>query len=327
MKTIKIKPKVKSFNPASNLKDLSEFTDSINETVAGKTLKKLPVNKVHSRPQVRTVFENIDELAKSMAEGQLSPICVARDGEDSYVILQGERRWLAAKKAGLKEIEAIVTDLPKDDSERIFGQLTENIQRDNMKLCDLIDSIGSLIKQGFNQTEIARKLGKDRTYISRLAGLVKSTPLILQLIKDNSVSDPQTAQILNTILAKCPDAESKILALKDSLGLITRQAAQSLLSKIENQLNQKTEIPQKAKFFEDSIKKKDIPKGFTKFPASQPVQIQVHYLAEDGKIHSGFLLPRLVATDPAFVCILTNTLNVISVPASCVQLTGLELLA
>ena len=155
-------------------------------------------------PQVRTVIENIDELAESMKSGQLIPITVIKGENNKYVVLQGERRWLAAKKAGLETVEAIVVDAPVSDSERIFGQLTENIQRDNMKLQDLIQSIRQLIRNGFNQTEIACSFGQRQNFISRIAALASSKEEVLKLIADCAVNDAQTAQILNNICEKAP---------------------------------------------------------------------------------------------------------------------------
>lgn len=73
-----------------------------------------------------------------------------------------------------------------------------------MKLQDLIQSISQLIQNGFNQTEIAARLGKDRTYISRIAALASSKKEVLKLIVDCAVNDAQTAQILNNICEKAP---------------------------------------------------------------------------------------------------------------------------
>ncbi|MFQ8599132.1 ParB N-terminal domain-containing protein, partial [Parasutterella sp.] len=129
MKTFKVtKAKTQTFKP-TNIKSLTEFNGAIAAGVNGKVLTKLPVESIEVRPQVRTVIENIDELAESMKSGQLMPITVIKGENNKYVVLQGERRWLAAKKAGLETVEAIVVDAPVSDSERIFGQLTENIQR------------------------------------------------------------------------------------------------------------------------------------------------------------------------------------------------------
>ena len=199
MKTFKVtKTKTQTFKP-TNIKSLTEFNGAIAAGVNGKVLTKLPVESIAAKPQVRTVIENLYELPESMKRGQLTPITVIKGENNKYVVLQGERRWLAAKKAGLETVEAIVVDAPVSDSERIFGQLTENIQRDNMKLQDLIQSISQLIRNGFNQTEIAARLGKDRTYISRIAALASSKEEVLKLIADCAVNDAQTAQILNNI--------------------------------------------------------------------------------------------------------------------------------
>ena len=89
-----------------------KVTKTKTQTFNGKVLTKLPVESIEAKPQVRTVIENIDELAESMKSGQLIPITVIKGENNKYVVLQGERRWLAAKKAGLETVEAIVVDAP-----------------------------------------------------------------------------------------------------------------------------------------------------------------------------------------------------------------------
>ena len=99
MKTFKInKPKTQSFNP-KNIKSLTDFSSSVEPNkVNGKTLKTIPLDQIDAKPQVRTVMENIGELAESMKSGQLLPISVAKSENGNYVILQGERRCLAANQ-------------------------------------------------------------------------------------------------------------------------------------------------------------------------------------------------------------------------------------
>ena len=78
MKTFKVtKTKTQTFKP-TNIKSLTEFNGAIAAGVNGKVLTKLPVESIEAKPQVRTVIENIDELAESMKSGQLIPITVIK---------------------------------------------------------------------------------------------------------------------------------------------------------------------------------------------------------------------------------------------------------
>ena len=137
----------------------------------------------------------------------------------------------------METVEAIVVDAPVSDSERIFGQLTENIQRDNMKLQDLIQSISQLIQNGFNQTEIAARLGKDRTYISRIAALASSKEEVLKLITDCAVNDAQTAGSEPAILADVP---KRLKAVHDFMSLPEAESLAAANKRIENILKKNT---------------------------------------------------------------------------------------
>lgn len=325
MKTFKVtKAKTQTFKP-TNIKSLTEFNGAIAAGVNGKVLTKLPVESIEVRPQVRTVIENIDELAESMKSGQLMPITVIKGENNKYVVLQGERRWLAAKKAGLETVEAIVVDAPVSDSERIFGQLTENIQRDNMKLQDLIQSISQLIQNGFNQTEIAARLGKDRTYISRIAALASSKKEVLKLIVDCAVNDAQTAQILNNICEKSTNIAKDLEACEDKDGLISRGSAQAVLDRLQKIVPQK---PKKVVAFEDRLKKKDFPRGYRRVPAGKALGIQVEFLDEAGEKVSGNLLPRLLSDRHDEVCVLCeDNKTVVAVPVDKIRIRMIDELA
>ena len=319
MKTFKLnKPKTKTFSP-QKIKTIVAFSETVAAGVNGKVLTNISVEDIEVKPQVRTVIENIDELAESMKSGQLLPITVIKSDGGKYVILQGERRWLAAKKAGLKTIEAIVVEPPASEDERIFGQLTENIQRENMKLGDLISSIAELIKLGHSQTAIAERLGKDRTYISRIGALSDAHEAVLELIRKGKVNDPQTAQILNSVCAKSSNLEKDLALCQDKEGQISRSSAQTVLEKLQSEPS--TRAHKKVVAFEDRFKKKQIPSGFHKISASKPLNIQVEYLDENGLTLCGHLLPRLISDNPGEVCVLSeDKKNVISVPIEKVSL-------
>lgn len=325
MKTFKVnKPKTQTYKP-SGIKSLTDFNGVLNAGVNGKVLTKIPVKDISVRPQVRTVIENIEELAESMKTGQLMPISVTKNDDGKYTVLQGERRWLAAQKAGLEFIEAIVVDAPASEPDRIFGQLTENIQRDNMKLQDLISSIDDLVKAGFSQTQIAARLGKDRTYISRIAALASAHAEVLELVSNSSVNDAQTAQILNNICELSKDIKKDLASCKGKDGIISRGNALAVLERLQAKKIQKVK---KVVALEDRLKKKDIPGGFHKVSAAKPLNIAVEYEDENGNKCFGSLLPRLLSDQPGKVCILSaDGKSVLSLPTDRIKLKTINELA
>ena len=87
----------------NSLTSLSQLGQVIHDkSEKGKAFQTLAVDRIYSKAQPRTVFENLEELAESLKElGQQQPIVVSPDNKGYYVIEQGERRWRAAKLAGL----------------------------------------------------------------------------------------------------------------------------------------------------------------------------------------------------------------------------------
>lgn len=194
-----------------------------------------------------------------------------------------------------------------------------------MKLQDLIQSIRQLIRNGFNQTEIAARLGKDRTYISRIAALASSKEEVLKLIADCAVNDAQTAQILNNICEKSTNIAKDLEACKDKDGLISRGSAQAVLDRLQKIVPQK---PKKVVAFEDRLKKKDFPKGYRRVPAGKALGIQVEFLDETGEKVSGNLLPRLLSDRHDEVCVLReDNKTVIAVSVDKIKIKMIDELA
>ena len=194
-----------------------------------------------------------------------------------------------------------------------------------MKLQDLIQSISQLIQNGFNQTEIAARLGKDRTYISRIAALASSKEEVLKLIVDCAVNDAQTAQILNNICEKSTNIAKDLEACKDKDGLISRGSAQAVLDRLQKIVPQK---PKKVVAFEDRLKKKDFPRGYRRVPAGKALGIQVEFLDEAGEKVSGNLLPRLLSDRHDEVCVLReDNKTVVAVPVDKIRIRMIDELA
>ena len=221
------------WNQIGSLKDLrKDFID----TPKGKQFRSLKVSEVVSVAQVRRAFTGLDELAESLKEvGQQSPIVVRPKNNDGlYVILQGERRWRAAQLAGFDRIDAIVVEDDVETNERILGQLTENIQRDDMRPLEISAAIKELLDAGLKATEVATKLGRKPSYVALYRDLLDLPEMIRLLAVQDKIKDATTLQILKKIYLARPDiAENLISSNLDNDGGITRSAARSLLSRCQ----------------------------------------------------------------------------------------------
>ena len=166
----------------------------INETenIDKENLKTLKITEVEpNRDQPRKTFkqESLEELAESIKTyGVIQPIVVSkRDGY--YGIVAGERRWRAAKLAGLEEIPAIIR---KDDDEQTNREiaLIENIQREDLNPYDKALGIRSLMdKYGMTQEEVSKKIGKSRSSISNTVRILNLAPDVIELVKEGKLTE------------------------------------------------------------------------------------------------------------------------------------------
>jgi ParB family chromosome partitioning protein len=144
-------------------------------------LLALPVEQLIPNPyQPRKNFtpEALDELAASIkASGLLQPIVARRRGE-RYEILVGERRWRAARQAGLTEVPVIVRDA--SDAEALELALAENLLREDLNPLEEADAYQRLMAEfGWTQDELARRIGRDRSSIANVLRL-RRLPDVIQ---------------------------------------------------------------------------------------------------------------------------------------------------
>lgn len=136
---------------------------------------ELPIDDVKPNPnQPRKLFheEELSSLSKSIEEhGVMQPIIVSKTNRNEYLIVAGERRWRASKRAGLKTVPALVKDVtPKDI---LSLALIENIQRSDLNVIEEAEAYAALIEEfGMTQEECAKKMGKDRASISNTLRLL-----------------------------------------------------------------------------------------------------------------------------------------------------------
>ncbi len=175
---------------------INALIGDIDEPVVKREVKNLTgymvvsLNKVSpNKDQPRKFFDNdqLEELASSIKNvGIIQPIIVNKNTNDSYTIIAGERRWRAARLAGLKEVPVIVHEL--SDVELIQVALIENIQRQDLnpieeavcykKLCD---------EFFFNAEDIAEKVGKPKSSVTSSMALLKLSSQVQALVIENSL--------------------------------------------------------------------------------------------------------------------------------------------
>lgn len=146
----------------------------------GDDLQKLPINAIAPNPhQPRKYFESdsLRELAASITQsGVLQPIVVRRLGE-GYQLVIGERRWRAAKLAGLDTIPAVVRDAT--DAECLELALIENLLREDLNPMEEAEAYQRLLAEfQWTQEDLARRVGKDRTSIANCLRLLKLPEII-----------------------------------------------------------------------------------------------------------------------------------------------------
>ena len=164
----------------------------------GDTLRNLKVIDIEpNRNQARKTFDqdSLQELAESVKMyGVIQPIVVT-EKEGYYSIIAGERRWRAAKLAGLTEIPAIVRDNDEKKNKEI--SLIENIQREDLNPVDKAIGIKSLIDEyHLKQEEIAKILGKSRSGIANSIRILNLSPKVLDLAKEGKLTEGHCRQLL-----------------------------------------------------------------------------------------------------------------------------------
>jgi len=153
-------------------------------------VKTVNITKIEpNREQPRRNFdeEALEELAESIRQfGLLQPILV-HDRKSYYEIVAGERRWRAAKKAGLKEIPVIVKDLT--DQEIVEISLIENIQRENLNPIEEAQAYKRLLTEfHLKQEEVAERVAKSRTAVTNSMRLLKLGDKVQQMVIDDMLT-------------------------------------------------------------------------------------------------------------------------------------------
>jgi ParB family chromosome partitioning protein len=172
----------------------------IGETKIERNINKLPISDLLSNKfQPRKIFneDNLQDLTNSIKErGIIQPIIVRKsaDQDSKYEIIAGERRWLAAQKAGLHEVPVVITDV--NDLKSLELAIVENVQRHDLNAIEEARGYQRLIEEfSYDQVKVAKFIGKSRSHITNYLRLLNLPETVLKLVEDNKLS-PGHAKIL-----------------------------------------------------------------------------------------------------------------------------------
>jgi len=199
----------------SSLDRLRELKEETERRQAGgrRRVVDLPIGEIHPDPrQVRSDFvadvlsaedqEDLEGLARNIAAiGIHNPIHVRPDAEGGYVIISGERRWRAAGIAGLEVVPCLVAAEGELDTGRnTLTQLSENLQRSNLKLLDVAHALRRCLDEtGLGQAELAKELGKSKSWVSKYLALLKAEGPFRAALDEGLLGNPETARMFGRL--------------------------------------------------------------------------------------------------------------------------------
>ena len=219
------------------------------------------LNRNKYQPRTNFDEEKLNELAKSIKQsGVIQPIAVREDQGDpgKYEIVAGERRWLAAQKAGLHKVPVVILTL--SDNQTLEIAIVENIQRENLNAVEEAKAYNRLTKEfGYDQDKIANMMSKSRSHISNTLRLLTLPPDVIGLIEEGMISAgqarplvgmPNASSIAEEILKKRMSArtvENLVKQKKTKIRSLTPQDSNIIQeqNEIENKLGLKVSISNK----------------------------------------------------------------------------------
>ncbi len=177
------------------------------------TIKIGDIEPRKDQPRKSFDEESIQLLADSIAvHGVLQPIIV-RENPDfigSYEIIAGERRWRAAKMAGLSEMPVVIVD--GDDLKIAQIALVENVQRENLNPVEEAFAYQALIERfGLTQEQLSKEVGRSRSAIANMLRLIDLPDEVLELLKDGKITNGHARAILGL------DDEEQMIALANKV--------------------------------------------------------------------------------------------------------------
>ena len=246
----------------------------------GPEVLEISLDKIiPNRSQPRTIFGESEllELAQSLKEtGVLQPIVVRRIGDGSYELVAGERRWRAAKLAGLSSIPSLVK--VSNDQKSLVLALVENIQRQGLNPMEEARAYSRLVAEyGLTQDQVGGAIGKDRSSVANLIRLV-SLPKEIQKMVENQELMLGHAKVI----AGMSRAEDQLTVARKIIGdqLSVRQTELFVEGLGKKKKTQRKPLQKPFLPIEEQLKKK-LETKVKVASGSRGGQIVIHFFSED----------------------------------------------
>ena len=213
------------------------FDDNLIETKkgAGEMLKISTVEPRRDQPRKTFERESLEALAESVQKyGVLQPIIVRPNQiiDDTYEIIAGERRWRAAKLAGLDEIPAVILD--GDDLKIAQVAIIENIQREDLNAVEEALAYQGLMERfDLTQDQVSKQVGKSRSAIANLLRLLDLPEEVLVMLKNDEISAGHARALLGL------NSESDMVALAGKI--VEKQLS---VREVESAVKKLNEVPE-----------------------------------------------------------------------------------
>lgn len=210
-----------------------DITDLSAKAATSGSIDKLPLDRIERNPnQPRKIFDQqrMEELTESIRQhGVITPITVRQAGQPGYYqIIAGERRWRAARMAGLSEIPAMVIEA--DAGTVMELALIENLQRQDLNPIEEAEGYQMLMSQfGLTQEEVSKRVVKSRSAIANALRLLSLPEDVQQLVSEGQLSGGHARAVLAV-----NDESKRSNAAKVMLGMTVRQA-EALSKKLNRQ--------------------------------------------------------------------------------------------
>lgn len=261
--------------------------ENINKKTEGSNVSRETLIKVSliepNKKQPRKIFDEdpLKELAESIKKyGVLQPLIVKKN-DMMYEIIAGERRWRAAKLAGLTEVPVIIKDFEKQEAAEIA--IIENIQREDLGAVEEARAYQALISEfGLTQEEVANKVFKNRTTITNSLRLLNLCDEVLKLLEENKITAGH-ARCLVSI--ENPENQLSIANEIINKKLSVRNTEKLVKSVGKNKINVKSEEEQELDMYLIDIARKLTGELGTKVQIKQGSKgkgkIEIDYYSED----------------------------------------------
>ena len=219
-----------------------------NENDSGVKPKTLRITQLYpNKEQPRTDFnhETLASLSESIKQhGVLQPLLVRPMEDGNYQIVAGERRWRAARMAGLEEVPVIIKEL--SDRETMEMALVENLQRENLNPVEEALGYKELMdRYGYTQEQVAKIVGRSRPVIANALRLLTLDELIITSIRDGVIS-PSHAKVL---CGGEDPKEREVLAARIKKDILSVRELEELIRKSREAREKKIKLPKKKDVF------------------------------------------------------------------------------